>query len=206
MKISTKGEYGMRAMLHIAMHGEHGPVTSHEIARHQGIPEPYLRQILAQLSRDGLIHSNRGPQGGHVLGRPASQITFQHILMTLEGQTTSVDQILALPCHIEIGSQHCVIREVFLEVKAAVERILSGTTLEQMVARQRQILSQGISVPHALPSGSALLLPILSDAAELAAARVAGAALEAARSGPAAASAPPAPFNHSAPSGARLRS
>jgi Rrf2 family protein len=163
MKISTKGEYGLRAMLHIAMHGEHRPVTSHEIARHQAIPEPYLRQILAQLSRDGLIHSNRGPQGGHVLGRPASQITIRHILMTLEGQITSVDQILALPCHIEIGSEHCAIREVFLEVKAAVERILSATTLEQVAERQREILMRGISVPHDLPSAS--LLPILSDSA-----------------------------------------
>jgi Rrf2 family protein len=163
MKISTKGEYGLRAMLHVAMHGETSPVTSHEIARHQAIPEPYLRQILALLSKDGLIHSNRGPQGGHVLGRPASQITIQHILMTLEGQTTSVDQILALPCHIEIGAEHCAIREVFLEVKAAVQRILSGTTLQQVVDRQRQILSQGISVPHDLPVVS--LLPIISDAA-----------------------------------------
>ena len=148
-------------MLHIAMHGEHGPVTSHEIARHQGIPEPYLRQILALLSKDGLIHSNRGPQGGHSLGRPASQITIRHILITLEGQTTSIDQILALPCHIEIGSEHCAIREVFLEVKAAVERILSATTLEHVVERQRLILSQGLSVPHDLPGVS--LLPILSD-------------------------------------------
>jgi Rrf2 family protein len=162
MKISTKGEYGLRAMLHIGMHGESGPVTSHEIARHQAIPEPYLRQILALLSKDGLIHSNRGPQGGHVLGRPASRITIQQILMTLEGQTTSVDQILALPCHIEIGSEHCAIREVFLEVKGAVERILSSTTLELMVARQRQILSQNISVPHDLPNA---LLPIISECA-----------------------------------------
>jgi Rrf2 family protein len=166
MKISTKGEYGLRAMLHIAMHGELGPVTSHEIARHQGIPEPYLRQILAQLSRDGMINSNRGPQGGHTLGRPASEISVRHILMTLEGQTTSVDQILALPCHIEIGSEHCAIREVFLEVKAAVERILSATTLDHLVARQRQILVQGISVPHDV-SRTSVLLPILSNANDL---------------------------------------
>jgi Rrf2 family protein len=160
MKISTKGEYGLRAMLHIAMHGDAHPVNSHDIAKHQAIPEPYLRQILALLSKDGLIHSNRGPQGGHALGRPASQITVRHILMTLEGQTTSVDQILALPCHIEIGAEHCAIREVFLEVKAAVERILSATTLQGIVDRQREILLMGISVPHDLPTVS--LLPILS--------------------------------------------
>jgi Rrf2 family cysteine metabolism transcriptional repressor len=161
MKISTKGEYGLRAMLYIGMHADDGPVTSHEIARHQAIPEPYLRQILAQLSKDRFIQSNRGPQGGHILARPACDITVRQILMSLEGQTTSIDQILALPCNIEIGSAHCVIREVFLEVKSAVERILNTTTLEEMAERQRQILLQGISIPHDLPAAS--LLPIVSD-------------------------------------------
>lgn len=170
MKISTRGEYGLRAMLHIGMHGDAGPVTSHEIALQQAIPEPYLRQILAQLSRDGLIVSNRGPQGGHSLARPAAEITLQDILLSLELEITSIDRILALPCHIEIGSEHCVIREVFLEIKSAVERILGTMTLASLVARQRHILVQGICVP--LPHGNhaavpasptAGLLPVLSD-------------------------------------------
>jgi Rrf2 family protein len=164
MKISTKGEYGIRAMLYIAMNCDKGPVTSHEIARRQDIPEPYLRQILAQLSKERLIHSNRGPQGGHVLDRPATEISLRQILMILEGQTTSVDQILALPCNIEVGPAHCAIREVFLEVKSAVERILTNTTLAELVRRQKEILSRGISVPHDIlcdiPSP---LLRILTD-------------------------------------------
>lgn len=156
MKISTKGEYGIRAMLYIAMQSGLNPVTSHEIAQHQGIPEPYLRQILALLSRDGLIHSNRGPQGGHLLGRPASEITLRDILVTLEGHTTAIDQILALPCTIAVGSEHCVIREFFLEVKSAVERVLGSTTLQDLVNRQQLILEQHISVPLDLPKPSAL--------------------------------------------------
>jgi len=165
MKISTKGEYGIRAMLYIAMHGDEGPVTSHEIAKHQGIPEPYLRQILAVLSKDRLIHSNRGPQGGHVLARPAAGINLRHILVSLEGQTTAIDMILALPCTISVGPDHCAIREVFLEVKQAVERILSATTLADMVERQRVISNDRISVPHDLVplSPTAALLPILSE-------------------------------------------
>jgi Rrf2 family cysteine metabolism transcriptional repressor len=163
VKISTKGEYGIRAMLYIGMKSAQGPVTSHEIAKHQGIPEPYLRQILALLSKDRLIQSNRGPQGGHVLGRPASQINLRHILVTLEGQTTAIDQILALPCTIDVGTEFCAIREVFLEVKEAIERILSETTLEDLVNRQRDILTQGISVPLDLPSATAALFPILRD-------------------------------------------
>ncbi|HEX3527452.1 MAG TPA: Rrf2 family transcriptional regulator [Thermoanaerobaculia bacterium] len=164
MKISTKGEYGIRAMLYIAMHSDHGPVTSHEIAGHQDIPEPYLRQILAVLSKEGLIHSNRGPQGGHVLERPASEISLKQILMILEGQTTSIDQILALPCKIDVGPQHCAIREVFLEVKLAVERILSTTTLADLVGRQVEILDRRISVPHdILCDAPSPLLRILTD-------------------------------------------
>ena len=147
MKISTRGEYGIRAMLYIADHAEARPVTSHEIATHQAIPEPYLRQILALLSKDRLIQSNRGPQGGHVLARSADEITLRDILISLEGQTTSIDAILALPCSIDIGTQHCVIREVFLKVKEAVESILVGTTLGDLVRRQREVLQKGVQIP-----------------------------------------------------------
>ena len=141
MKISTKGEYGIRAMLYIAMKGEQGPVTSHEIAQHQGIPEPYLRQILALLSKDRLIQSNRGPQGGHVLARPASADQPAPHHGDARRADDAIDQILALPCTIDVGTEFCAIREVFLEVKKAVERILATTTLEELVNRQRQILT-----------------------------------------------------------------
>ncbi len=150
MKISTRGEYGLRAMLYIASHGQDAPVTSKEIAHHQAIPEPYLRQILALLSKDRLIQSNRGPQGGHLLARPADSITLREILITLEGQTTPIDQILALPCKIEVGPEHCVIREVFLQVKQAVNDILGGTTLARLMERQQEILDKKIRVPSDL--------------------------------------------------------
>jgi Rrf2 family protein len=151
MKISTKGEYGFRAMLFIAMQGEEGPVTSTEIAQRQAIPEPYLRQILAQLAKSGLIRSNRGPQGGHALARPAEEVSLRDILVALEGRTTSVDQILSLPCDIEVGTRHCSIREVLLKVKDAVEEILTDISLAVLVARQREILERGIEIPLDLP-------------------------------------------------------
>jgi Rrf2 family transcriptional regulator, cysteine metabolism repressor len=159
VKISTKGEYGIRAMLYIAANAGGGPVTSREIADRQGVPEPYLRQILALLSKDRLIHSNRGPQGGHVLARPASEISLKDILLTLEGQTTPIDHILSLPCTIQVGTEHCVIREVFLRVKREVERILTETTLEALDRRQEEILREKISIPSDLPVLSSL--PVL---------------------------------------------
>ena len=140
-------------MLFLAMHEKDGPVTSHQIATRQAIPEPYLRQILASLAKHQLIRSNRGPQGGHTLARAAPEISLCDILMALEGQVTSVDQILAQPCSIDIGTEHCVIREVFLKVKSAVESILSETTLDQLARRQEEILKCNITVPHDLPVG-----------------------------------------------------
>lgn len=152
MKISTKGEYGIRAMLYLAQHADEGSVTSHEIARHQGIPEPYLRQILAQLSKTGLIHSNRGPQGGHVLARPAAEISIRDVIVPLEGYTTSVDQILALHCTIEGGTEHCAIRELLLRVKRAVDGILATATLADLARRQAELVREDIQVPADLPA------------------------------------------------------
>jgi len=160
VKISTKGEYGIRAMLFLAMMAEEGTVTSHEIAVEQAIPEPYLRQILAALSKEGLIASNRGPQGGHGLGRPAEEISLMEVLVCLEGHTTSIDQILALPCSIGLGTDRCAIREVFLQVKEAVEQILGGTTLADLAMRQRQILDRGLSIPL---DTERVLLPVITQ-------------------------------------------
>lgn len=163
MKISTKGEYGIRAMLYLARHADDGTVTSHQIASHQGIPEPYLRQILAQLSKNHLIHSNRGPQGGHVLARPAAEISIRDIILPLEGQTTSVDQILSLQCKIDVGTEHCAIRELLLEVKGAVDTILASTSLEDLAVRQAEILRDDIRIPPVLGCAETEeeLLPVL---------------------------------------------
>ena len=151
MKISTKGEYGIRAMLFIAMQSGEGPATSHEIAQNQAIPEPYLRQILASLAKNQLIRSTRGPHGGHLLARPAKEISLRDILFALEGHLTSVDHVLAQPCSIGIGTKHCVIREVFLRVKESVESIMRETSLHDLVERQREILELDIEVPLDLP-------------------------------------------------------
>jgi Rrf2 family transcriptional regulator, cysteine metabolism repressor len=153
MKISTKGEYGIRAMLHLAMHAKGRPVPSREIARQQGIPAAYLRQILAQLGKNRLLWSSRGPQGGHLLAHPAERITLREILLCLEGQTTAIDDILALPCRIAVGPRHCAIREVLLEVKREIEAILGRTTLAALALRQQELAEQGVVVPFTVGRG-----------------------------------------------------
>ena len=65
MKLTMKGDYGLRAMLDLAAYYGQGPIESADIARRQYIPEQYLDQILMALRKEGLVKSIRGPKGGH---------------------------------------------------------------------------------------------------------------------------------------------
>lgn len=144
MKLSTRGEYGLRAMLYLAMKeatGEH-LLQAQEISEAQDIPAHYLKQILSRLRAAGLLRATRGPSGGHGLARPAPEISVGEVIQCLEGQLTSVDAILDMPCNIRVGSQHCVIKEFLVEVKNEVERILYQKTLADLANRQ-DVLSAG---------------------------------------------------------------
>src|SRR5215217_8526630 len=85
MRISSKGEYGLRALFDLTQRYGAGPVQSHDIHQRQGIDENYLNQILIVLRKAGLIESVRGPQGGHRLARPPAQIDLLEVLVSLEG-------------------------------------------------------------------------------------------------------------------------
>src|SRR5438445_10845248 len=74
MKVSTRAEYGLRALIDLASHYGEGPVQTHQIAALQGLPEPYLNQLMTSLHRAGLLPCKRGPAGGHVLPRSPEDI------------------------------------------------------------------------------------------------------------------------------------
>ncbi|HEY6103691.1 MAG TPA: Rrf2 family transcriptional regulator, partial [bacterium] len=77
MKVSTRAEYGLRALIDLATHYGEGPVQSREIAARQGLPEPYLNQLMTSLRRAGLVSSKRGPAGGHSLAKPPEAINLR---------------------------------------------------------------------------------------------------------------------------------
>ena len=91
MKLSTKSTYGLRAMLNVAVNDSAEAVSSADIAKREGISIAYLEQLLNKLRRNGLIESIRGPKGGYVLSRSASEITVADIVRTLEGNIYPVD-------------------------------------------------------------------------------------------------------------------
>jgi Rrf2 family protein len=85
MRFSMKTEYGVRAVLELAGHAGRGALQSSEIARRQGIPGPFLDQVLMILRRAGFITSTRGPHGGHELARGPEEIRLDQVIDCLEG-------------------------------------------------------------------------------------------------------------------------
>jgi len=85
LRISTRGEYGLRAMLDLALHYGQGPIALKQIAERQGISEHYLEQLMGTLRKAGLVVSVRGAQGGYQLAAPPQQVTAGAVLRVLEG-------------------------------------------------------------------------------------------------------------------------
>ncbi|MDO8672973.1 MAG: Rrf2 family transcriptional regulator [Dehalococcoidia bacterium] len=134
MKISMKSDYAVRAMTDLALHLGEGPVQSADIAARQGIPEPYLDQLLTILRKAGLIRSIRGPQGGHILARPAEEIKLSEVIVVLEGSFAPmycVDE--ATSCE---RSGTCVQREIWKSVKEATQELLQSTTIHDLAQRE----------------------------------------------------------------------
>jgi Rrf2 family protein len=134
MRISSKSEYGVRALFELAQCYGQPPVQSAEIAERQNIPEAYLNQLLITLRKAGLIRSLRGPQGGHQLARPPAQITLAEVVDVLEGPTIVVDPAQERGDHAAPDS---VVSSVWLDVQRAIDGVLTMTTLDTLLDRKR---------------------------------------------------------------------
>ena len=110
-------------------------MPSADIAERQAVPEHFLDQLLITLRRAGLLKSQRGPQGGHMLARPPQQISMRDIIRALDGSTAPME---CLPnpsvCQLAPG---CAIRGVWQEVENFAEQLLLSTTLDQLAERHR---------------------------------------------------------------------
>lgn len=91
MKISTKGRYGLKALIDIYIYSSCETVTLKSVSKRQDISEKYLEQIFSSLRKDGIIEGKKGPQGGYFLTRDAKAITVGEILRSLEGKLVLID-------------------------------------------------------------------------------------------------------------------
>lgn len=140
MIISTKGRYGARAMLELAVNYEEGPMVVKEIARRLNISEKYLVQVMAILKRANLVTSIQGSRGGFILATHPSQINMKEIIDALEGSLAPAQCV----DNEEACEQTplCVTRDVWKEIGDSISRILKSISLEALVKKQGEKLRQ----------------------------------------------------------------
>lgn len=141
MRISMKGDYGVRALIELALHYGQGPVQCAEIAARQRIPEPYLDHLLTTLRRGGFIRSVRGPQGGHMLLKEPGEIRLDAVIESLEGSLSPSGCLdPGSECESNGG---CAQRSMWEEVYEATRGVLHRTTIADLAARERQPAAGG---------------------------------------------------------------
>jgi Rrf2 family protein len=138
MKIGSKGDYGLRALIDLAEHyRSRAIIQARDIAEREAIPKDYLALIMIDLRKAGLVESTRGPGGGYRLARPPDEITMGQGLRALEGPVTLLD------CTTDLGfgecsiSLRCRMRNVWIEANRAVMAILDATTIADLCRPRR---------------------------------------------------------------------
>ena len=134
MKVSTKGRYGLRVMLELAVSYGSGPMAVDLIAEKQDLSAKYIHVLVAGLRAAGLVRAIRGPGGGYELTRPPETITLLDVITALEGPTVPVECVA--DTSVCSRTDRCAARDVWCEIAEAVDGILAGFTLAELAARQ----------------------------------------------------------------------
>jgi Rrf2 family cysteine metabolism transcriptional repressor len=140
MKLSTKGEYGLLAIIDLALHSDHGPVQSIQVAERQDIPKQYLDQLMLILKKAGLVESSRGRQGGYVLAKPANAISILEIVTALEGPLGNVN-FIAKKSRSQSRARD-ILRDLWKDFFSHAAEILKTKTLEDICDEHRKLESQ----------------------------------------------------------------
>lgn len=137
MKLSTKGRYGLRAMIDLAIYSEQEPVSIQSIADRQQISERYLEQLMAKLKKAGLVVSIRGASGGYQIAKSSMEISVGDVLRALEGD------LRAVTCSAQEGgcekADLCVSRYVWQRINESITNTVDTMYLDQLVAESRKL-------------------------------------------------------------------
>ncbi len=143
MKLSTKGRYGLRAMIDLARYSEEEPVSINSIAARQGISERYLEQLVGLLKKAGLVRSIRGASGGYVLARSSKEISVGDVLRALEG---SLEPVKCAAFYSEEGcmaSDGCVTKYVWQKINDSINETVDKMMLDELVRESRVMNPEG---------------------------------------------------------------
>jgi Rrf2 family protein len=141
MRISTRGRYGLRAMLDLAMNEEGGrPVPLAEISMRQGISLTYLEQIFNRLRRGGLVASKQGAGGGYALSSATRDITVGDVIRCLEGPIAPVACAAAEPAAVDCSrASGCITRTLWMRLGAKIENFFDSISLKELCDEEREM-------------------------------------------------------------------
>ena len=132
MRLSARVDYALRAMSELA--AADAPRTVEQLSAAQHIPNKYLESILGELRRGGLLRSQRGPDGGYRLARPASEISIADVIRSLDGELANVRG--SRPEHLEYVGSAAALQEVWIALRASERSILEGVNLAHVAGGQ----------------------------------------------------------------------
>jgi Rrf2 family transcriptional regulator, cysteine metabolism repressor len=137
MMFSTKAEYGVRVMAHLARNDGDKPISLSAIAEGEGLPLAYLEHLVARLRRAELVESQRGAHGGYTLARAPEEITMAEVVRALEGEIAPIECITSDPdgslvCAREVEHEPCPTKLMWTRVQGSIVRTLNDMTLAEL--------------------------------------------------------------------------
>lgn len=143
MKLSTKGRYGVKAMVDLAIHYGEAPISIKTISQRQNISEYYLEQLFSPLRKANLIKSIRGAQGGYVLNKAPEEIKVSDVMYVLEGPIEIADCIEGSECN---NVDCCATRLLWKKIKNSIDEVMEGITLQDIVNDYKLIKEKTSSI------------------------------------------------------------
>ena len=129
MRLNARVDYALRAVVELAATstGDTGPITAERLATEQAIPPKFLESILLQLRRGGIVHSQRGPDGGYWLARPAEDISLADIIRIIDGPLANVRG--QRPETVGYHGSSSALQEVWIALRASEREILESVSI-----------------------------------------------------------------------------
>lgn len=136
MRVSTRGEYGVRAMVALARQFGNGPMSIAAVSKASAVPAPYLEQLIGPLRKAGLVESTRGARGGYELTRSPELVTVGDVYRVMEGPVAPMDCVSEDPedqtCPL---IPNCETRPVWMRMRDAIAGTLDSMTLADLIAQ-----------------------------------------------------------------------
>ncbi len=142
MRLSSRGHYGLKAMLDLAQNFGEKPIPLKRVAERQNVSEHYLEQLIAMLKKAALVKSVRGAQGGYLLAREPSQVTVGDVFRAMEGPVAPLYCVSEEDPGDWDESDYCITRSVWARVRDGIVAVIDSITLEDLCREAEEALNR----------------------------------------------------------------